>query len=370
MSTERFSSQVCRTHAEVIARLQGLINRTLSPITRMNANQPFALLDFPDHANVGDSAIYTGELTWMRSTVGMPSKVSTCYVSWDRLDASLPNGPIYIHGGGNFGDIYHRHQIFREALLQRYPKRPIVQLPQSLHYDDPERIGRTARLIARHGAFTLLVRDKESQALAERHFDCQVQLCPDMAFGMGDIARPCPPTRDVLLLLRTDNERAYGTGRTTFPEGWVVTDWLVDEPGVYRKAVWSARTHVFRTGRMSDFGRSARELAYFDALAKGRVTRGVRLLGSACYVITDRLHAHILCTLMGIPHALLDNSYGKITRFSSAFDTLWNGVTRCSSIEEAIAAAEAFLSLSTTPDYPRQERLQRESGAQGELGTS
>jgi len=29
-------------------------------------------------------------------------------------------------------------------------------------------------------------------------------------------------------------------------------------------------------------------------------------------VITDRLHAHILATLMGIPNVAMDNDYGKI----------------------------------------------------------
>jgi pyruvyl transferase EpsO len=29
-------------------------------------------------------------------------------------------------------------------------------------------------------------------------------------------------------------------------------------------------------------------------------------------IITDRLHAHVLAALMGIPHVVLDNSYGKV----------------------------------------------------------
>ena len=31
--------------------------------------------------------------------------------------------------------------------------------------------------------------------------------------------------------------------------------------------------------------------------------------------MSDRLHAHILCLLMGIPHVLLDNTYGKVRSF-------------------------------------------------------
>jgi pyruvyl transferase EpsO len=72
------------------------------------------------------------------------------------------------------------------------------------------------------------------------------------------------------------------------------------------------------------------------------VERGCRLLSSGRVVITDRLHAHLLCLLMGIPHGVLDNSYGKLTRF---LDT-WTGeaatVHRFTSADEALEWAGAF----------------------------
>ena len=37
--------------------------------------------------------------------------------------------------------------------------------------------------------------------------------------------------------------------------------------------------------------------------------------------LTDRLHVHVLCTLMGIPHIVLDNSYGKIRSFADCWGT-------------------------------------------------
>jgi pyruvyl transferase EpsO len=39
---------------------------------------------------------------------------------------------------------------------------------------------------------------------------------------------------------------------------------------------------------------------------------------SADVVVTDRLHAHIFAIMLGLPHVVLDNSYGK-TR--STFET-------------------------------------------------
>jgi pyruvyl transferase EpsO len=57
-------------------------------------------------------------------------------------------------------------------------------------------------------------------------------------------------------------------------------------------------------------------------------------------VVTDRLHAHLLSLLLGIPHAVLDNSYGKLSRFLDA----WTGgaglMQRVASADEAVAWAE------------------------------
>jgi pyruvyl transferase EpsO len=57
----------------------------------------------------------------------------------------------------------------------------------------------------------------------------------------------------------------------------------------------------------------------FEHLATNRLTRGLNLLSSASFVITDRLHCHILCVLLGIPHIAFDNSYGKLSTFIDAW---------------------------------------------------
>jgi pyruvyl transferase EpsO len=95
--------------------------------------------------------------------------------------------------------------------------------------------------------------------------------------------------------------------------------------------------------------RGSLRLARYDAAAGARVARGCRLLSSGRVVITDRLHAHLLCLLLGIPHGVLDNTYGKLARF---LDT-WTGeaalVRRFASPDEAHDWASAF----STSGIPR-----------------
>jgi len=60
-------------------------------------------------------------------------------------------------------------------------------------------------------------------------------------------------------------------------------------------------------------------------------------------VITNRLHGHILCVLMGIPHVVIPNSYHKITSF---YETWTHQVPFCKLVtnqSQIKAAAEELL---------------------------
>ena len=66
------------------------------------AGQPFALVDFPDHANVGDSAIWLGTTAFFRRHHRSEPRyvASISAFSAAALRRAHPEGPILIHGGG------------------------------------------------------------------------------------------------------------------------------------------------------------------------------------------------------------------------------------------------------------------------------
>ena len=232
--------------------------------------------------------------------------------STEELERRVPEGPIFIHGGGNFGDIWIAHQDFRERILKEFPDREIVQFPQSIHFADEQRLDHAAKIIGRHRNFKLLVRDQESYDLASAKFDCDVALCPDMAFAIGPVERNCAPTIPVLAMLREDAEAA-GISRE-LPAGIPVEDWITENVNAVRLAKIRGRLKSLALGRPQDW-----TFQKFHAAACQRFNRGVSQLSRAEAVVTDRLHVHIVSTLMSIPHAVLDNSYGKVRRFMSAF---------------------------------------------------
>jgi exopolysaccharide biosynthesis predicted pyruvyltransferase EpsI len=316
---------------EIIQQLQ---TKAVAELRDIGADAPFGLVDFPDHRNVGDSAIWLGATAYFRQHRGAePSYVaSLAAFSEAALRAAVPEGPIFIHGGGNFGDLWPRHHEFREHLLERFPDREIIQLPQSIHFDRPEQVARTAHAISRHGRFLLLVRDQPSQEFATANFDCEVRLCPDMAFFLGALDRQGAPEVDVFYLMRTDKERALGTptGRPDYTSR--VDDWLTESRLSIQAHKLLGTARGLRGGRLDRISlRSAR----YDAAARARLVRGCRLLSSGRVVITDRLHAHILSLLLGIPHAVLDNSYGKLRRFLDVWTGEAVGVHRASSTDDA-----------------------------------
>ncbi len=286
--------------------------------THVEIGSRYALVDFPDHANVGDSAIWLGELAMLRAITGR----DPCYVStWHDFDLDAfrdvcPDGVLFLHGGGNLGDIWPHHQRFREDILASVRDRPVVQLPQSIHFRVPAKVDQFAALVADHPDFVLYVRDTRSLDFAREHLACPSHLAPDSAYALGEQSRDAAQC-DVLMLMRTDDERQGYALPSTDP---ATVDWLEDDSDIPVGIDIKAR----------------------EAQAIARVDRGLRLLARGRVVVTDRLHGHILADLLGIRHVVLDNDYGKIAAYLDAWPVAEPIVTRATTIEHAVVLAKQF----------------------------
>jgi pyruvyl transferase EpsO len=318
----------------LIAKLQDMIHDCLKD--HISADEPMAILDFPDIRNCGDSAIWLGEMAYLKDRYGKrPAYVSRIDdFSAEELEQVMPTGPIFIHGGGNFGDLWVAHQDFRERVLERFPTRPIIQFPQSIHYKSPERIEESARAIGRHKNFVLLVRDEESKHFAEKHFDCQVRLCPDMAFAIGAL-EPAAAEFPVLAMLRADLEKAGDLDVSAYPDV-PVEDWTTESAQSVRVSKAFGAASAFVALKPAEM-----RLRKLDAAAHNRFRRGIRQISRGQAIVTDRLHVHICSLLLGRPHAVLDNSYGKVRRFMNAFSGGTGLSYKAQSLHDGIAWARS-----------------------------
>jgi exopolysaccharide biosynthesis predicted pyruvyltransferase EpsI len=309
------------------AMIAGLRRRVVEALRRVLArHESCVLVDYPRHLNVGDQAIWLGERYALRS-LGVVVRMACERSDYNapRLRRHLEGGAVVLHGGGNFGDLYPTHHALRERVLADFRDVPLVQLPQSISFSDASVLDRTRRLVAAHGDATVVVRDGVSETFAREQFDAQIVLAPDSAFALGPLPRPAQgPKEPIVYLARTDRESSHRR-----PEGHATVDWL-GPPSTFndRLALWTKEARLTAaTGRRPSGRRAFRigggaVLRSFDDYAAWSVRRGTRMLSQGRVVVTDRLHGHILCTLMSIPHVLLDSSDGKVRNF---WDTWTNG---------------------------------------------
>lgn len=301
-----------------------------------------ALIDFPEGANVGDSMIWLGEIELLRKL--NKKIVYSCSVSdfkvGDLAHAMNNGAALLINGGGNFGSVWPHHHALREYVLARFADKLIIQLPQSICFEnDDVALARTRDLIADCENFHLLVRDEPSYNFALENFNAPVHLCPDSAFFLSNLA-PGLSAIDVLYLRRTDREAItlddtdFGAGRTV-----EIADWNV--AGRHEKWIQGILRRLLRYGLLRNRHRYALHLRSF--LAAARIQRGVRQIGRARCVITDRLHAHVLSVLLNRPNCILDNSNGKVFAFYEAWTQGWSGTQKVKTIEEAFTRASAIV---------------------------
>ena len=305
----------------------------------LSPGEEYALVDFPDHSNVGDSAIWLGEMSLLRQLSGkLPSYVCT-HQDYDKqaLEKAVPSGPIFFHGGGNVGDLWPANQRFREQILLDFPERKVILLPSSIYFVDRKKIGNFQAALKKSKYAHLFVRDDQSLAFAQEHLTSPVTLSPDAALGLGRLAQPSEPSIRVFALLRTDPEASSADYASLHSAGVAIDDWLI-EPEFNRDAMRNraVMATIFR-GSVSRHQAKAR---HYNKIAHLRVDRGLKQLCQGQIVISDRLHAHILCTLMGKTHIALDNSYGKVSGYWERWHKNVSNIRFATDVDQVAPALE------------------------------
>lgn len=300
--------------AAFLSRMARELASALDPLLPRRAR--CALLEFPDHGNVGDSAIWLGAKAYLRRSGARVVYSSDRHgYSEAKLAQRLGDGVILLQGGGNLGDLWPQCQHFREQVIRAFPRNRIVQLPQSVWFEGEANLQRARAVFHAHPDLTLLTRDRQSLAFARREFRTPSILCPDMSIALGWLSRAQPPRQDVLWLLRGDIEAREGEARVP---GVVSTDWCLERHTwrfrflrrLAEELSWHPRTSGWTWPLLAPVHNRV-----WDALARERLARGCEVLGRGRVVVTDRLHGHLLSLLLGIPHVVLGDRHGKIWNY-------------------------------------------------------
>ncbi|MDN3497303.1 polysaccharide pyruvyl transferase family protein [Planococcus sp. APC 4015] len=263
------------------------------------------LTDFPDYANIGDSAIALGQREyWRQSGIVVEATYSWRTIAPRVYESSVP---VAIQGGGNFGGLYPQHGEHRYRLAERLRSdTELIQEPQSVHFATDADRAEFAERMATRRRLRMAVRDHASlEAVGGLVED--VMLAPDSVHMLGRI-ESVPPSVPVVHLLRRDAESAAPGHRAD------AVDWP-DMTFADRLRTRVSRT-VFEGAVTRTMNRSTER---WFADASQRLATGVALLAPGETIVTDRLHAMLIALQMGRRVIAIDNANGKLTSYAATW---------------------------------------------------
>jgi len=345
------------TLSKLRRQLQRVLDRHIPRGTRV------ALIGFPHQGDVGDYAVWLGELEYLRQR-GARIRYLCDGAGYDRtsLEQDLGNGTILLSGGGNFGDLWPGQHELRLRVIRDFPHRRIIQLPQSIQFKRADCLEETRHVLECHPRLTLLVRDRESRAFAIRKFNVELNLCPDMSFQL-ELIPPELGRRDDQILILTDTaadriQDALENASSISPrapevriEAWDTDSSpteIADSMGTRRALCSRFWPTVLRAGRLRSITQQ---------IAMQRLQAGIEQLCSSRFVVTDQLNAHILCLLLNQPHVIVENGLDQLMSFH---DTWTSNVPRTmisASWKEALELA--CLRIGTSPNRARTTGVRR-----------
>ena len=285
------------------------------------------LFNIAGFENKGDPAITIGEIILLRRLNielvfhledNRNTDIAVDYARKLSENYSNDSLVILLHGGGNLVSYAHQ-DVYRERVLQRFMKFEVIMFPQSFWiFTKPDHLKHFQKAYALHPRLTFLYRDRFSYEQGKLLFpNARPFLMPDMAFQIGKVPRFMSPVHDIMWLIRTDEESTHFQLQKLIENYDVVTgDWLT----------W--RTPKDNRVMENDFLIVANGMMF---LQRGRV------------VITDRLHGHILSTLLDIPHVVLDPVNHKISHYRDTWTAGMDNVVYATTPEDALFKALGLL---------------------------
>ena len=262
-----------------------------------NRKPAFILLNSPDYSNLGDHAIAAAERKLFQTLFPKMEFIEISCEQYIRENLLIENviqkeDILIISGGGYLGSLWLWLEDITKNIIERYKDNKILIFPQTLYFEknslgDSEKKALGSVLNA-HNDLTLLLRDKASYDLAEVLFDSSVKklLVPDIVFSMTYQKENC---RSGSLVCIRDDKESITVDRTCM-------DTVLHQAGFAVEA--------FSTVLEEAVCLDNREAYLNNLLDK---------IAGAQVVITDRLHAMILCVVTDTPCVAFDNLSGKVS---------------------------------------------------------
>lgn len=303
-------------YTKKITELRRIINERLLPLI----DNDYLYIDLPYHSNIGDLLIWEGTLCFLsQSKHRCLYSTNADNFKYRKIDKNVI---IILHGGGNWGDLWVRHNDFRKKVVEMYPNNRIIVFPQSIYYQVESNLKEDVEFYNKYPNVTVCTRDNKSfKIMTENFISNKILLVPDMAFFI-DVKSKYKKTSRILFAKRTDKEFSLENDRyINIPKDAEIHDWPTYELDqnklfinrFYKKLV-SICERIDKVLNL-EIENKFKDIYWKFFLKKYYINIGVRFLSEYNKVYSTRLHISILSILMGKEIYIIDNNYNKTKNF-------------------------------------------------------
>lgn len=270
------------------------------------------LMGVPYHGNIGDSAIYYAEKKFIEDHF---KEYELHHISERGLlkcidkikEYCTKEDIIFLHGGGNIGNLYLWSEQGRRNVIEKFPDNKIIVFPQTIYFEENEK-GRkeleiTKSVYNKHKNLTLIAREEQSYKTMLREFpNCNVIMTPDIVtYLKEDQLEKRTERLGALLILRNDREinlqeQDYKKIENIVKDYFTKIDYSDTHLRCDKAVEYNARVEIIENK--------------FQEFRKAEL------------VITDRLHGMIFSAITATPCIALGNNNHKIKSSVKWFEHL------------------------------------------------
>lgn len=242
----------------------------------------------PTHGNIGDQAIAVATLKMLKDQFS-DYKIVTfndneTYKAIPSIKKIIsPRDLIFIHGGGNMGDLYITAEQQRLYIIKNFPNNKIVSMTQTAYFSQSGRgrrqLIRSKQIYNSHKDLILFAREKKSfNFMIKNFYNATIKLIPDIVFYLHQTNNDVKGGRNfVTTCLRSDEESVLSSPQQVINDISKIDDELfIYDTYVARKIKYNIDRKLEVRSLMNQFRRSK-------------------------VVITDRMHGMVLSAITETP---------------------------------------------------------------------
>ncbi len=305
-------------HSEILLNIYGSV---------FESDEQILILNYPNHFNTGDHAIFLGELA-IFETLGITIRGVFTNHSFERIEDQIKGIiaqfgrkiSLVLHGGGSFGGIWPSEERARLHYLDiaRRLNLKFVQLPQTVNFTEQVNLLPWKQMESGSDT-TLMVRDNQSFHWLQDEGIPSI-LSPDSVHFL-DFHFDNDIKESVTILKRRDFESTDEFLKLGLSE-WDWRDTIrfreISKRNLLRLKGEFENYLPFPSNKISV--KTARQLSLEIVLS------GLNRISRSQVLITDRLHGVLLGTLIEKDLIIVDDSHHKISNYLSTWMTdrkLW-----------------------------------------------